>query len=103
MKLQHGEFFKVFFSQRLLDLIFGPLCLFLDIKTDQIDVVFGLPTSSGRDSAECQYDIIGSKKMTYPIFVVGGGGRPLTPEICTLSGPICAILRPEMSAATSDP
>ena len=94
MELQHGELLQPLLSDRFSDLLFSPTSLLFNVQANQIDMIFGLIASRGSDSDDCKYKEDGGKRIAYPIFVVGGGGRPLTPQTLTLSSPTCSILIP---------
>jgi hypothetical protein len=94
-KLEHSEPLKHFRTELSKDLVFCPFALLFNVKATEINMIFSLPSSKTGNSA-MKSDKIFEKgtplDKTYPTFVVGGGGRPLTPDTLTWSSPICSIL-----------
>jgi hypothetical protein len=94
-ELEGGELLKSLLAKLVLDLFFGPLALFLDIETAEIYVILCLPPSKSgktRNNLLVCHLIKWTCKQTYPTLVVGGGGRPRTPETLTRFSPTCSNL-----------
>jgi len=102
MELQQGEFLDQLLPKRLADLGLCVLRLLFDIEADEVDVIFRLIAGRASDSMVVSLCTMQSKLHNYPILVVGGGGRPLTPLIETLSSPSRSILMPSNCATTSE-
>ena len=53
-ELESCEFFKCFFSELVLDLLFSPSAFLFDVEPNEVDVVFCLPTSEAGDTVQYQ-------------------------------------------------
>jgi hypothetical protein len=51
-ELEEVEFFERLLSELVENLLFGPLAFLFDIKTAEVDMVFGLPSSEGSDAGK---------------------------------------------------
>jgi hypothetical protein len=51
-ELEEVEFFERLLSELVENLLFGPLAFLFDIKTAEVDMVFGLPSSKGSDAGK---------------------------------------------------